>query len=223
MAHWADIPIYVIDFEGATKTGVVEYGVVELCNGKIASTATRLCAPMAELTLRDTRLHGIAQRDVSNCAPFADEWERFRNWRGQGVFGAHHASVEQGLLKQQWSYPPTSPDSLHGGKVADWGPWVDTRRLYEVVYPDLESYKLGALVACFALQSKLEELAHEHCPDSRRKAHCALYDALASALLLQRLGAEPGFEAMTIAWLLEHSLPSHEKRQAAQQQQLFDE
>ncbi|WP_309397832.1 3'-5' exonuclease [Cerasicoccus maritimus] len=222
MPHWADIPIYVIDFEGAAKSGVVEYGVVKLLHGVIQSVHTRLCAPLEELTLQDTRLHGIAQKDVSDCAPFADEWEEFRDWRGQGVFAAHHASVEQRLLKQQWSYPPASVDYLQGGKVADWGPWIDTRRLYEVIYPDLESYKLGALIESFALESKLVELGEELCPDKRRRAHCALYDAIASALLLLRMAKEPGFDAMSIAWLLEHSLPSQEKREEVRQRELFE-
>ncbi|GHC12250.1 3'-5' exonuclease [Cerasicoccus arenae] len=222
MPSWRDIPVYVIDFEGAPKTGVVEYGVVEMRGGGVASTSTRLCRPRDELTSQDTRLHGIAQSDVSDCAPFADEWERFRDWRGGGVFGAHHAAVEQGLLKQQWNYPPASPDYLGGGRVADWGPWVDTRRLYEVVYPGLESYQLGALIERFALQSELAALAESHCPEKRQRAHCALYDALASALLLLRLLAEPGYEDASIGWLLEHSLPSAEKKQAARQGDLFE-
>lgn len=222
MGHWADIPIYVIDFEGAGKTGIIEYGVIELLHGEIKSTHTRLCAPLDAISQQDTRLHGIAQKDVTGCAPFADEWRRFTEWRGQGAFAAHHASVEQGLLKQQWSYPPASTDYLHGGKVADWGPWIDTRRLYEALYPGLESYKLGDLIERFALQSKLVELGDAHCPDARRKAHCALYDALASALLLLRISAEPGFEAMAMKWLLEHSLSTEQKKQAARQGDLFD-
>lgn len=222
MMHWRDIPIYVIDFEGSAKTGVVEFGLVELFGGVIQSTATRLCRPVAQLTQQDTRLHGIAQAEAAGCAPFAEEWERFRELRGGGVFAAHHAAVEHGLLKQQWSYPPASMDYLSGVKQADWGPWIDTRRLYEVVYPGLETYQLGALVERFALQSELDSAAQCYCPDKRRKAHCALYDALASALLILRLTAEEGFEQTTVEWLLECSLPSAEKRQASRQGEMFD-
>ncbi|MGE9295019.1 MAG: exonuclease domain-containing protein [Puniceicoccales bacterium] len=222
MPHWREIPIYVIDFEGAARTGVVEYGVAEMSGGEVVACHTRLCRPLENLSAQDTRLHGIAQCDTRDADPFADEWERFRDWRAQGVFAAHHAAVEQGLLKGQWSYPPASMDWLRGGAVADWGPWIDTRRLYEVIYPDLDSYQLGALVDCFALQSELDALGERHCPDGRRKAHCALYDALASALLLKRLAAEPGFESMSIEWLLEHSLPSNAKKQAARQGDLFE-
>jgi len=221
MPAWRDIPIFVIDFEGAVRTGVVEYGVAEMLHGEIKACFSRLCRPLADLSAQDTRLHGIATGDAADCAPFADEWERFRDWRARGVFAAHHAAVEQGLLKGQWSYPPASPDYLHRRETADWGPWIDTRRLYEVVYPELESYQLGALVDRFGQSPELRELVQTHCPPRRRKAHCALYDALASALLLRRLTQEPGFEAVSIEWLLEHSLPSNEKKQAARQGDLF--
>lgn len=222
MPHWRDIPIYVVDFEGSTKSGVVEYGVVEWCRGGIQDTASRLCRPLENLTQEDTRLHGIAQHDAAPCVPFADEWDRFRAYRRDGVLAAHHASVEHGFLKRQWSFPPASMDLLRGAMRADWGPWIDTRRLYEVVYPDLDSYQLGALVECFALKEGLNAASQRYCPDGRRKAHCALYDALASTLLLERLLAEDGFENASIEWLLEHSLPSQEKKQAARQGDLFE-
>jgi len=222
MPHWRDNPIYVIDFEGSPSTGVIEYGVVTLLGEEIQATDTRLCQPLADLSLEDTRLHGIKQSEAAGHAPFADEWERFREYRSRGGMAAHHASVEHGFLKRQWSYPPKSPDWLGGGDIADWGPWVDTRRLYEVVYPQLESYQLGELITRFALQSELDETAGRHCPDKRRKAHCALYDALASALLLIRLCREEGFEDTTLAWLVEQSLPSQAKKQAARQGDLFE-
>jgi DNA polymerase-3 subunit epsilon len=39
----------------------------------------------------------------------------------------------------------------------------------------------------FQEQHRLDEWAAVHCPETRRKYHCALYDALASALLIVRL------------------------------------
>jgi hypothetical protein len=45
-----------------------------------------------------------------------------------------------------------------------------------------------------------------HCPPSRRRAHCALYDALASSLLLLRLeGEELLLGHLTLEWLLSFS------------------
>lgn len=222
MPHWGDIPVYVIDFEGSARTGVVEYGVAVMRGGEIADCRTRLCCPVLPLNAEDTRLHGIAQAVAAGCAPFAKEWECFRTWRAEGVFAAHHAAVEHGLLKGHWAYPPASPDWLRGGQVADWGPWVDTRRLYEAVYPGMERYQLGWLIGHFALQSDLDALVQVHCPETRRRPHCALYDALASALLLRRLACEPGFGSLTVEWLLEHSLSTEAKKQAARQGDLFE-
>ncbi|MEO0794757.1 MAG: 3'-5' exonuclease [Verrucomicrobiota bacterium] len=222
MDNWREIPIYVIDFEGCPRTGVIEYGVVELRDGEIESCHTRLCAPQGSIDEREARLHGIRQQDTDGCTPFSDEWEQFRSWRSAGVFGAHHALIEHGLLKRHWCYPSNSPDYLRGGEIVDWGPWIDTRRLYENVYPGLETYQLMSLVDNFGMQSELDCMVDRFCPEGRRRAHCALYDALASVVLLVRLCKEPGYEEVSIKWLLEHSLSSAEKKQAARQGDLFE-
>jgi DNA polymerase-3 subunit epsilon len=49
-------------------------------------------------------------------------------------------------------------------------------------------------------------LAAKHCPPQRRKYHCALYDALASALILRALCAVEGRSAATLAQLAKDSL-----------------
>jgi len=103
----------------------------------------------------------------------------------------------------------------------DWGPWIDTGRLYAELFPRLASGRLEDLVAACGLQADLDTLAAAHCPPARRRYHAALYDALAGALLLARLAAEPAAADRSMAWLLEKSTGDPEKRDALRQGELL--
>ena len=215
-------PIHIIDFEGSRQSGVVEYGLVTLQGGVIVETQTRICAPSGTISDLDRLQHGISEDRAAGEAPFLAEWSLFANLRESGPFGAHNASVEDGFLRAVWAYPRTSPDfSEPGLTIASWGPWLDTLYLYRSVYPQLESHKLQDLVVLFELQAELDELAHTLAPQERRHYHCALYDALASALLLRRLTEEPDLEAASLRWLLQQSAASARVRDAMGQQKLF--
>lgn len=218
------IPIHVIDFEGNQRCGIIEYGVVTLQGNVVTDTRTRLCQAQAAIAAQDVRHHGIRNMDTERCAPFAEEWDYFIGLRKSGPLCAHHATVENMLLKSIWAYPSQSPDFLRVGQTcSDWGPWIDTCRLFQMIYPDLESYKLAALIAGFGLQDVLRQHAAAYCPAGRNKYHCALYDAIASALLLQHVLALPGYGAATIAWLLHNSAGTKTAREKQQQQRLWRE
>jgi DNA polymerase III epsilon subunit-like protein len=185
--------LHVIDFEGHPRYGVVEYGVVTLGAGGIETTATGLCAPTGEIPPADTRVHGIDRTMAEGRAPFAVEYERFVALRRTGLFVAHNASVEHNLLKATWAFPPFVPGWLEtGGEVADWGPWLDTLVLARALDATAESHALEALSYGSALKERIDALARVHCPEVRRRPHCALYDALATAVWLE---ATTGFAA----------------------------
>ena len=73
----------------------------------------------------------------------------------------------------------------------------------------------------FALVDELEAMATLHCPPERRRYHAALYDALASALLLRAALRRPEFAGATIPWLLQLSALDPVRREAMQQGELF--
>lgn len=219
---WLTQPIFFVDFEGSRTSGVLEYGVVELCRGTIIDTHTRLCGATGEVRPEDAAVHGLTQSVVAKERPFADEWEFFADLRERGPLAAHYAGVENALLKSVWPYPRTSPDFARPGEqVIDWGPWVDTARLYAQLYPTADSGRLETLVAAAGLQAELDRLAAQRCPANRRGYHCALYDALAGALLLARLAHEPQVAALTTMQLLALSTLDPQKRDALQQRELF--
>ena len=60
-------------------------------------------------------------------------------------------------------------------------PWIDTLKLAREAWPGLASYALESLVETLQLKERIEMLV----PD--RSAHDALYDAVAAAVLLERL------------------------------------
>jgi DNA polymerase III alpha subunit (gram-positive type) len=201
------VPIYMIDFEGSASSGILEYGVVEILGGQINRTWTRLCRPIGRIAQRDRLTHGLSDTALSDCDPMETDWTFFSGLRETGVLAAHHAVVEAGLIKTVWPCPRLAPDfskpeSAATGRVAQWGPWIDSLALYRRIYPQLTGYGLDALVKQFRLEDALSKIADEHCPANRRDYHRALYDALASALLLQALIQLPDYHNATIAdWI----------------------
>ena len=214
---WKGNAIHVLDFEGTRRTGVIEFGVVTLREGLLESTRTGFCSSREVLRADDIKIHGISDEIIAGREPFEKEWDKFSSLREGGLLAAHHASVEDNLLKATWPYPRASANQ----KQLGWGPWIDTRRVYASLYKDLESYRLLFLIEIFSLTDRLTELSERHCPQGRRKAHCALYDAFASALLLLRLYELPDLRKLTIDWLLEISAPDRRRREDLRQGDFF--
>ena len=220
--HWSAVPLHFIDFEGSLGSGIIEFGVVTLQGGKIKETRTRLCRASGRIRPEDAAVHGLAEEMVASAAPFADDFAIFAALRETGPLAAHFAHVENSLLKATWPYPRVSPDFGRPGLThADWGPWLDTGRLYGELYPKLESMSLEPLVVLFGLQAELNTLAGVHCPKERRRYHSALYDAIAGALLLNALLTREEFSTATIPWLLQMSTANAQKRDFLRQAELF--
>jgi DNA polymerase-3 subunit epsilon len=219
---WVEQTIFFVDFEGSRSSGVLEYGVVALLRGEIVETKTRLCRATGSVRREDTAVHGLNGEMLSTQRAFTDEWEYFAGLRERGPLAAHFAGVENSLLKASWPYPRSSPDFARPGeRVVDWGPWIDTARLYGQLFPSFSSGRLESLVAACNLQTRLDEAAARFCPSERCRYHSALYDALAGALLLVELGRDPQIGALSMMQLLALSTLDPEKRDSLQQTELF--
>lgn len=219
---WIQQPIFFVDFEGSRASGILEFGVVEVLGGKIVTAHTRLCRATGRVPVEDIAVHGLSETALAGQVPFSDEWGLFSGLRERAPLAAHYAGVENALLKSVWPYPRNVPDFARPGeRLVDWGPWVDTARLYAQFYPRLDSGKLEALVAACGLQPELDALATAHCPPARRRYHAALYDALAGALLLAFLARDPQLASLTTMQLLALSTLDGGKRDALTQRELF--
>ena len=204
---WSDIPLHVIDFEGSVQTGVVEYGVVTLHRGEMISSATRLHLPRTDIPALDTQCHGLRAQDLAGLTPFESEWDYWVSLRRSGLLVAHNANVEERFLRGTWSRPSAVPSFVDAtATLAEWGPWIDSCRLARAWMPSLGDYKLSSLISLLKLGSKLDDLAAVHCPPQRRRFHCALYDALASALLLRALCAREGRSHLPLVQMVRDSL-----------------
>lgn len=204
---WSSVPIHVVDFEGSARTGVVEFGVATLLGGEIVAAATSLHASRVPVPAIDTQCHGLGAKELKGRPPFESEWERWVGLRRTGLLAAHNASVESGLLRGTWSRPSVVPGFVgEAAEVAEWGPWIDTCRLARAWAPSLGDFRLSALVSALRLAPRLDELAADHCPPGRRRYHCALYDALAAALVLRALCGQDGRSAASLSQLVRDSM-----------------
>jgi DNA polymerase III epsilon subunit-like protein len=215
-------PVFFVDFEGSLASGVLEYGIATLLGGRVTATLTRLCGPTGRVRPEDTEIHGLGEESLAGRAPFSADWEVFADRRERGPLAAHYAGAENSLLKAIWPYPRSSPDFARpGGRVADWGPWIDSGRIYAQLYPGLESGRLESLVEVCGLQADLDAHASVHCPAGRRRYHAALYDAIAGALLLGSLSRHPQLASLTVMQLLALSTLDPRKRDSIVQRELF--
>ena len=222
-ATWTGQLLHFVDFEGSTVSGILEYGVVSLRGPEILAARGRLCRATGRVRPEDAALHGLDAESLRHEAPFSADFEFFASLRGEGPLAAHFANAENTLIKAVWPYARHSRDFSRddGSTTAEWGPWIDTGRLYPQARGVGTPVKLGALIAAEGLQDRLDALAKELCPPDRRRYHAALYDALAGALLLLRLAETPGWGDKSTRWLIEHSTLDPERRATMNQGRLF--
>ena len=200
--------IHFIDFEGSTRTGVVEFGITTLRMGRLETTHTRLCGARATLFSREIEVHGITNNAVEGCEPMENSWELFRSLRENGLFAAHNHVVENTLINQVWPHGGIFPSFGDEVDASGWGPWIDTRWLVPNLFRDVASCGLMDLVAQFDLIEPLDHHTCAFCPTDRCQPHCALYAAIASAVLFRHISHMEAFETFGINDWLAHSRPS---------------
>ncbi|MDZ8119964.1 3'-5' exonuclease [Pontiella sp. NLcol2] len=76
-----------------------------------------------------------------------------------------------------------------------FGLWIDTLRIARKAWPGCTSYALDDLIVLLDLKPEIDALC------VGREAHDALYDAVASAKLLEYLLSQPGWGGLTVGEL----------------------
>ena len=201
------MPIFAIDFEGSKNIGIVEYGIAEISNGSISQCSTRICAPRSKISAQDSALFDITNETAEHCPPFEDDLSLFCDMRKRGIFAAHNAVAEDTMLRASLPVAPIVYNPLTNTNCASWAPYIDTCTLAKCLFK-LDSAKLADVVNVLGLTDELYAHAEKFCPVNRRKWHCALFDAIASALILIKICSFDGFENVSAQWLLKYSNPS---------------
>jgi DNA polymerase-3 subunit epsilon len=160
--------LHAIDFEGTRATGVMEYGLVTVIRGKIAETRAAECP-----------------------RNFNEHIDVFMKLRRCGAFVGPNASVEDGLLRHDAPSPGfVGKYSNSSEGVATWGPWIDTRMLYRTFHGNLLDYSISGLEEKFGFEGQLLVLAEKICPAHKLGYHNAMFDALATCILVKKFAAE---------------------------------
>jgi DNA polymerase-3 subunit epsilon len=123
-------------------------------------------------------------RDAIAVAPTPQQlWPKIMPRLTGGPLCAHNVATEKKLTRAM-------------APMHRFGPWIDTLRVARKAWPDCPSYALGDLIEQLHLKSRVDTI----CPG--REAHDALYDAVASALLLEAVLAQPGWADLTVGELV---------------------
>lgn len=128
------------------------------------------------VTWQASQVHGITTADLKDAPTFVSLWPEVRRRLGNRVVVAHGAGTEKRFLR---AFP------LHG-----FGPWLDTLWLARRFWPGVSDYSLESLIAAGGLQASLDAA----CPG--RRYHDALYDAVASLLVLRHVVQQAGLSTV---------------------------
>lgn len=129
-----------------------------------------------------SKVHGITTRDLEDAPTFLSLWPQVKTQLGGRLVVAHGSGTEKRFLR---AFP------MHG-----FGPWVDTLTLARRFWPGVRDYSLETLIAAGGLQQELSAA----CPG--RQFHDALYDSMASLLVLRHVVEHAGLAEVPLErWL----------------------
>jgi len=127
------------------------------------------------------RVHGITAADLADAPSLRMLWPEIKRRMHGAVIVAHGKGTEKRFLR---AFPG------HG-----FGPWVDTLLLARATWPDLPDHALGSLCDTLCLTDDVRRIVPE------KSWHDALFDAVASLVLLKHLVGELGLHAHPAGWL----------------------
>jgi len=179
----------VLDFE---TTGSVpgfdtepwQVGAIRLVNGRVDPSQTFESLIRVDINRPFNAYapgkHHKLREEIAVAPEVSKVWKKLEGWVTDRPLAAHNVATEKKFLRQM-------------APMHRFGPWVDTLALARQAWPKAPSHKLEDLTAGLKLEARVREL----CPQG--EAHDALYDAVACAVLLEHLLAQPGWGELMIA------------------------
>lgn len=113
------------------------------------------------------KIHGIGPEQLADAPSLLSLWPELKSRLSTAVVVAHGKGTEKRFLR---AFPG------HG-----FGPWIDTLLLARAAWPELPDHSLGALCESQGLTDEIREIV------PAKSWHDALFDAVASLVLLQRI------------------------------------
>ena len=121
------------------KDRIVEIAAVRIAAGRIEDDAfSRLVNPDLPIPAPATRIHGIANGDVSGAPAFGAAVGEFSNWAGPKFFLGYSLAFDLGVLEAE-----------HRRHGLLWSPprWLDVQHLVEALDPELPDWSLDTVAA----------------------------------------------------------------------------
>ena len=170
----------VLDFEGTVRKGIREAAFLIVRQGEIVQSKEFIEKEESSNNINEEIINFL-----SNCQNGIPE-----------ILCAHNSIVEKNFLKEIMPYKTVNKENI---KLSNkWGPWLDTLYVYRKLYPHLKDYCLKSLVERFIDKSELDKLANKHCNKKRLYYHNAMYDAICTMLLINRLESKIKLELLLI-------------------------
>ncbi len=165
-----DGPVVVLDFESTgLNTGsarIIEIGAVKLEKGTIVDSFQELVDPGEPLPPKITEITGITDAMLSGRPRAAEMLPKFMDFIGDCPIAAHNSAFDAALLRAELKRLGREYEN----------PVMDTLTYARKLYPQLKSFRLGALC--------------KHLGVSLKNAHRAVHDATATAQCLHRMFEE---------------------------------
>ena len=152
--------ILTLDFEGSINNGIREIGAI-LSN--------------------DTQIINFHDFDIEDEIDCKNMLQSIISSDVDFII-SHNIQTEKNLLKM---YLPFPPKKNRFGEF-EWGPWLDTRKVYSFLYPNIKNYELTNLTELF-IKNESVLLTEKYCKARKAKQHHALFDAICAFLLYKRV------------------------------------
>ena len=141
---------------------------------------TSYLASDQKVTWAAKKVHGISDGDLVGAPQLLHLWPEINQRLHARCVVAHGSGTERRFLR---AFP------MHGFRT-----WADTLAIAHAAYPEIGDHSLSALCDQLGLSDEVQSL----CPD--RQWHDALYDAIASLVLLKKIlqDSEAGLTLSTL-------------------------
>ena len=169
-----------IDFESAgTSSGStdtpVQIGTASwsLNHTSLSDTWMSYIHTDKKITWAAQQVHGITKEQLRDAPKLILLWPQIKRRLLSNIVVAHGHGTEKRFLR---AFP------AHG-----FGPWVDTLHLTRAAYPELSDYSLSSICTSLELVNEISSLAQTASPDKTITWHDALYDSIASIVVLRHI------------------------------------